>query len=80
MRKSEVSFESISVCNVTDTLTGHGIHSLSCSDTNDVIDVLQQQLRIPFDVKVTYSRPPHSAKVLISTAGNSIVAMTTDLP
>ena len=33
-RKSEVSFERISVCNVIENLAKHGIHCQSCSYTN----------------------------------------------
>ena len=35
LRKSEVSVERISVCNVTENLLGHAIHCLPCSYTND---------------------------------------------
>ena len=41
LRKSEVSVQRISVCNVTENLAEHSIHCLPCSYTNDVIDVLQ---------------------------------------
>ena len=38
-RKSEVSLEIISVCNVIENLAEHGIHCLPCSYNNDVIDM-----------------------------------------
>ena len=41
LRKSKVTVERISVCNVTEKLREHGIHCLPCLYTNDVIDVLQ---------------------------------------
>ena len=44
LRKSEVSDERISVCNLTENLAEHGIHYLPCSYTNNVIDMLQLQL------------------------------------
>ena len=40
LRKSEVTFERISVCNVTGKLAEHGIYCLPCSYTTDVIDLL----------------------------------------
>ena len=40
LRKSEVSVERISVCNVIENLALHGLHSLPCSYTNDLIDML----------------------------------------
>ena len=42
LRKSEVTVEIISVCNVTGKLMEHGIHCLphSLTCTNDVIDLL----------------------------------------
>ena len=40
LRKSEVSGERISVCNVIENLVEHGIHCLPCSYTNDVINIL----------------------------------------
>ena len=40
LRKSEVTVENISVCNVIEKLMEHGIHCLPCSGTNDVIDLL----------------------------------------
>ena len=39
-RKSKVTGERISVCNVTEKLIKHGINCLPCSFTNDVIDLL----------------------------------------
>ena len=39
LRKSVVSVERISVCNVIENLAEHGIHCLSCFYTNDVIDI-----------------------------------------
>ena len=44
LRKSEVSDERFSVCNVIEKLMEHGIHCLPCSYTNDAIDMLLQQL------------------------------------
>ena len=40
LRKSEAYVERISVCNVIEILAEHDIHCLSCSNTNDVIDLL----------------------------------------
>ena len=37
LRKSEVSVERISVCNVIENLMAHGIYYLLCSYTKDVI-------------------------------------------
>ena len=37
--KTEDSVKIISVCNVIENLAEHGIRCLSCSYTNDVIDV-----------------------------------------
>ena len=39
LRKPEVTVERISVCNVTEKMMEHGIHCLSCTYTNDVIDI-----------------------------------------
>ena len=39
LRKSEVTVERISVCNVTEKMMEHGIQCLPCSCTTDVIDV-----------------------------------------
>ena len=39
-RKTEVSVERISVCNVIENLAKHDIHCLPCSYTNDVIAML----------------------------------------
>ena len=39
LKKSEVSVERISVCNVTENLAEHGMHFLPCSYTNDDINV-----------------------------------------
>ena len=41
LRKSEVIVERICVCNVIEKLMEHGIQFLTCSFTNDVIDLLQ---------------------------------------
>ena len=40
LRKSGVSVERISVCNVTEKLVEHDTHCFLCSDTNDIIDLL----------------------------------------
>ena len=40
LRKSEVSVEIISVCNVIENLAEHGMHYLPCSYTNDLLDML----------------------------------------
>ena len=40
LRESEVSVETISVCNVIENLAEHGIHCLACSFTKDVINML----------------------------------------
>ena len=39
LRKSDVSYETISVCNIIENFAEHGIHCLPCSYTNDVINV-----------------------------------------
>ena len=39
LRKSEVSVERISVCNVDENLAKHGIHCQPCSYTNGVTDM-----------------------------------------
>ena len=57
---------------------GEGIHSSPCSNTNDVIDMLPQQLRVHTDVNLT-SLMFHSGKVLSSKVGDSVVTMVTDL-
>ena len=44
LRKSEVTIERISVCNVIEKLREHGIHCLPCSFANDIIDLLPEQL------------------------------------
>ena len=44
LRKSEVSVERISVCNVVEILEEHGIHCLPGSYTSDVIYMLPKQL------------------------------------
>ena len=44
LRKSEVTVERISVCNVPEKLMEHGIHCLLCSYTIDVIIMLPLQL------------------------------------
>ena len=38
-KKSEVSVERISVCNVIENLAKHGRHCLPCSYTNDIIEL-----------------------------------------
>ena len=40
LRKSEVSVERISVCNIIENLADHDIHCLPCSYNNDVINML----------------------------------------
>ena len=40
LRKSEVSVEILSVCNVIEKLKEHGIHCLPCFYTNDVLDLI----------------------------------------
>ena len=40
LRKSEVSVERLSVCNVTENLVEHGIYCLPCSYINDIINML----------------------------------------
>ena len=45
-RNSEVSFERISVCNVTEQNAEHDGYCLPCSNTNEVIDLLPYQLRV----------------------------------
>ena len=40
-RKSEVSVERISFCNIIENLAEHDIHCLPCSYNNDVINTLQ---------------------------------------
>ena len=39
LKKSDVTVERISVCNVTEKLMEHSIHCLPCSNTNDVVHV-----------------------------------------
>ena len=55
----------------------HGIHSMPCSNTNDIRDLLPKQLRGYVDVQLTSVRRP--AKVLSTTVGNSIVLMVANL-
>ena len=73
-KKSEVSVESISVCNVTEKLAKHVIQ---CLDTNDVIKLLPQQVRVYIKVKKISPRH-HSPKVLSPALVNSMVAKITD--
>ena len=40
LRKPEVSVERISICDVTENLVEHGIYCLSCSYTNDGINMI----------------------------------------
>ena len=40
LRKSEVSAERISVCNISENMAERDIHCLQCSYTSDVIDML----------------------------------------
>ena len=40
IQKSEISVERISVCNAIGKMAELGIHCLSCSDTNDVMNLL----------------------------------------
>ena len=40
LRKSEVSIERISVCNIIENLAEHGIHCLPCSYTNEITYML----------------------------------------
>ena len=40
LRKSEITVERISVCNVIEKLMEHGIYCLLCCYTNDIIDLL----------------------------------------
>ena len=53
----------------------HDVYCLPCSDNNDDINLLLQQLSHHINVTVTSSRQ-HSAKVLSTTLGNSIIAMS----
>ena len=39
LRKSEITVERISVCNVIEKLMENGIHCLPCSHTNEVVDL-----------------------------------------
>ena len=73
-KKSEVSVEIISVCKVTEKLAKHVIQ---CLDTNDVINLLPQQVRVYIKVKRTSLRH-HSPKVLSTALVNSMVAKITD--
>ena len=45
LKESKVYVEGISVCKVIEKLVGHGQHCLPCSYTNDIMDLLPQQLR-----------------------------------
>ena len=51
---------------------------MQCSEKYNVIDLLPYQLRVHIDVSMTLLRR-HSAKVLSTTFGYSIVAVVTDL-
>ena len=44
LRKSKVSVERISVCNVIENLVEHGIHCVPCFYTINVMDLLLLQL------------------------------------
>ena len=44
LRKHKVSVKRISVCNVIENLTEHGIHCLPSSYNNDVINMLSKQV------------------------------------
>ena len=57
---------------------GHGINSLPCSYSNDVIDLFPKQLWRHTDFEVM-SSGCHSVKVLSTTVGCSLVAMVRDL-
>ena len=65
-------------CNDSEKLVEHGIHYLPCSYTSDALDPLPKQLWRNTDFKMM-SSGCHSAKVLSTTFGYSLVAMITDL-
>ena len=46
LRKSEVTVERISVCNVIEKLMKHGVHCLPCPYTNDVINMLPVEAQL----------------------------------
>ena len=73
LRKSEVTVETISVCNVIEKLMEHGIHCLPCSYSNDIRDY-----DCDTDFKVT-SLGCQYIKVLSTAIDYSLVAMVTDL-
>lgn len=54
--QSEVYIEGIFICNVIEKIAEHGIHCFPCSDTKDVIDLLQYQQKVQIDVRVTSLR------------------------
>ena len=66
-----VSVEGSTVSNVIEKSVEQGIHCLSSSNTNDVIDLLPKQLRVHIDVKLA-SSSCQSAKALGTTVCNSI--------
>ena len=59
-RKFEVPVERVSVCNVTKKLK----KCMSCSDTNDVIDLLPYEVGVHINVKLMSWRC-HSARVFV---------------
>ena len=76
LRKSEATAERISFCIVIEKLMKHGIHCLSCSYLNDVINLLPQH---KYDVILIskWRQFCHSAKVLSTTVGYSQIAIAT---
>ena len=54
LRKSEVTIERISVCNVIENLMEHGINCLPCSYTSGIIGLLPWQLRRHIDFEVIH--------------------------
>ena len=77
MRKSVVTLVRFTVSNVIEKLMEHSIHCQPYSFTNDIIDLLLQQLLCHTDFKVM-SLECHYVKVLNTTVGYSLVAMVTD--
>ena len=71
LRKSQVSAKRILVFNVIEKLAEHGIHSLPCSYTNDIMDLLPHVMVI----SKLYVPGCHSAKVLSTIVSNSLATM-----
>ena len=80
LRKSEVSVERISVCNIIEKLMGRSMHWLPCFYTNDVINAtVPSMTSYWFQSDEVTSSGCHSVKEFSTIVSFTPVTMVTDL-